>query len=113
MRGCTPLHYLRGSLSWRDQVKEGRVTVYVDTSDLDRQMATVRSIVSMVVVAVLVAGAMVGPAIASSVFRDAEDPRVRFATQAAFFASLGVAAVLVVVYLVRLARGDGTTGSRR
>jgi ubiquinone biosynthesis protein len=105
--------YLRGLLSWRDQVKKGRVTVYVDTKDLDRQMAAARSIVSMVVVAVLVAGALVGSAIASSVFGDAEDPRIRFATQAGFFAFLAVAAVLVVGYLVRLARGDGASGSRR
>ena len=87
--------------------------VYVDTSGLDRQMATVRSLVSMVVVAVLVAGALVGSAIASSVFGEAEDPRVRFATQAGFFASLGVAAVLVVIYLVRLARGEASAGSQR
>lgn len=105
--------YLRGLLSWRDQVKKGRVTVYIDSSDLDRQMASVRSLVSMVVVAVLVAGALVGSAIASSVFGDAEDPRVRFATQAGFFASLGVAVVLVAVYLVRLARGDGASRPRR
>ena len=105
--------YLRGLLSWRDQVKKGRITVYVDTSGLDRQMATVRSLVSMVVVAVLVAGALVGSAIASSVFGEAEDPRVRFATQAGFFASLGVAAVLVVIYLVRLARGEASAGSQR
>jgi hypothetical protein len=73
-------------------------------------MATVRSIVSMVVVAVLVAGARVGSAIASSVFGESDDARLRFATHAGFFASPGVAAVLVVVYRVRLARGDD--GSR-
>jgi ubiquinone biosynthesis protein len=97
--------YLRGLLSWQDQLKRGKLTVVVDTSALDRQMTAARSIASMLSVAVLVAGGMIGSALASSVFETAADPRLLAASQLAFFASLAVAAVLVVVSLTRWARG--------
>ena len=42
--------YLRGLLSWRDQVKRGKFTLYLDTSSLNRQVDTLRSIASMLVV---------------------------------------------------------------
>jgi ubiquinone biosynthesis protein len=96
--------YLRGLLSWQNQLKRGKLTVYLDTTSLDRQTSTLRGIASMVVVAVLVAGSLVGSAIASQVFSQAEDERLRTASQVGYFASLGVAAVLVVVFLWRLVR---------
>jgi len=96
--------YLRGLLSWRDQLKSGRLTVYVDTSALDRQMEAARSITSMVVVAVLVAGALVGSAVASSVFTADGNQRLADASNFAYVASLAVAAVLVATYLWRLIR---------
>jgi ubiquinone biosynthesis protein len=96
--------YVRGLFSWQDQLKKGRLTVYVDTSALDRQMDQVRSITSMLVVAVLVAGALVGSALASAVFSDAEDERLTAASQIGYFASLGVAAVLIVLFLARVVR---------
>ena len=96
--------YLRGLLSWRDQLKSGRLTVYVDTSALDRQMEAARSITSMIVVAVLVAGSLVGSAVASSVFTAEDNQRLADASNFAYVASLGVAAVLVANYLWRLIR---------
>ncbi len=96
--------YLRGLFSWRDQLKSGRLTVYVDTSALDRQMEAARSITSMVVVAVLVAGALVGSAVASSVFTSEDNQRLADASNFAYGASLVVAAVLVANYLWRLVR---------
>ena len=62
--------YLKGLLSWRDQIKRGKFTLYLDTSSLDNQVASLRSIVSTIVVAVLVAGGMIGSAIAATVFDD-------------------------------------------
>jgi predicted unusual protein kinase regulating ubiquinone biosynthesis (AarF/ABC1/UbiB family) len=96
--------YLKGLLSWRDQLKSGRLTVYVDTSALDRQMAAARSITSMIVIAVLVAGSLVGSAVASSVFTSEGNQRLADASNFAYIASLLVAGVLVVSYLWRLVR---------
>ncbi len=96
--------YLRGLLSWNDQFKRGKLTVYVDTSSLDNQMDRARQLTSMIVVAVLVAGGLVGSAVASQVFADAADQRLSAASQIGFFGFLGVAAVLVVVLLARLVR---------
>ena len=97
--------YLKGLLSWRDQLKSGRLTVYVDTSALDRQMEAARSITSMIVIAVLVAGSLVGSAVASSVFTSEGNQRLADASNVAYIASLAVAGVLVVNYLWRLVRG--------
>jgi ubiquinone biosynthesis protein len=96
--------YLRSLLSWQNQLKKGKLTVYLDTSSLDRQTAELRSITSTIVIAVLVAGGLVGTALASQVFADAEDERLTIASQAGFVAFLAVAAVLVVVFLARLVR---------
>jgi ubiquinone biosynthesis protein len=96
--------YLKGLLSWREQVKSGRITVHVDTSSLDRQMEAARSITSMIVIAVLVAGALVGSAVASSVFEGAGNERLVVISNYAYVGELAVAAALVVVYLVRLVR---------
>jgi len=96
--------YLRGLLSWQNQLKKGKLTVYVDTSSLDRQMEQARSISALIVVSVLLAGALVGSALASQVFAAAADQRLAVASQVAFFGSLGLAAVMVVVLLIRLSR---------
>jgi len=96
--------YLRGLLSWNDQLKRGKLTVYVDTSSLDSQMNQARQLTSMIVVAVLVAGGLIGSALASQVFADAPDQRLVAASQIGFFGFLTVAAVLVVVLLTRSVR---------
>ena len=96
--------YLRGLLSWNDQLKRGKLTVYVDTSSLDRQMNQARQLTSMIVVAVLVAGGLIGSALASQVFADDPDQRLVDASQIGFFGFLSVAAVLVVVLLTRSIR---------
>jgi ubiquinone biosynthesis protein len=96
--------YIKGLLSWRNQLKKGRLTVYVDTTSLDRQTAQLRTIATMIIIAVLVAGALVGSAIASQVFAQAQDERLRTASQWGYFGSLAVAAILVVILLVQLIR---------
>lgn len=96
--------YLKGMLSWQNQLKKGKVTVYLDTSSLDRQTSELRTITATVMVAVLVAGGLVGTALASQVFAQAADDRLRIASQVGFVAFLGIAALLVVVFLGRLVR---------
>jgi hypothetical protein len=58
----------------------------------------------MVVIAVLVAGALVGSAVASSVFEGAGNERLVVISNYAYVGALAVAAALVVVYLIRLVR---------
>ena len=94
--------YLKSLLSWQNQLKRGKITVYLDTTSLDKQTSELRRIAAMMVVAVLVAGALVGSAIASQVFSRAADERLRMLSEVGYFASLGVAAVLVVLFLWRL-----------
>jgi hypothetical protein len=46
--------YLRGLLSWREQLKKGRLTIYLDTSAVDRQVNQLQGIAAPVTVGVLV-----------------------------------------------------------
>jgi hypothetical protein len=98
--------YLSGILSWRDQLKKGRLTVYVDTSQLDNQVESMRGIAQMLVVAVLVTGAIIGSAIAANVFAASGSHNVRLAIEIGFFGSLALAAVLVITFLRRMSRSD-------
>ena len=98
--------YVSSLLSWRDQLKKGKLTVYVDTSQLDQQVEGARGIAQMLVVAVLVAGAIIGSAIAANVFAGSDNRNVRIAIEIGFFGSLALAAVLVIMFLRRLSRGD-------
>jgi len=98
--------YVRGLLSWQNQLKKGKLTVYLDTSSLDSQVDKLRTVASMIMVALLVSGALVGTALASQVFADAEDERIVRASQIGYFASLILAVVLVVIFTVRILRGS-------
>jgi ubiquinone biosynthesis protein len=98
--------YIKGLLSWRDQIKRGKFTLYLDTSSLDNQVYSLRTMVSTVVVALLVAGGMIGSAIAATVFDKTGNPALTNAANAGFFASLAIAAVLVFIFLARMIRED-------
>ncbi len=93
--------YIKSLIGWNEQFKKGKFTVTVDTSQLDGQMEQVRSITSMVVVALLVSGAIIGTAIGATAFAGGELERY---ASIAFFASLTIGAVLLVVYIGRLFR---------
>ena len=96
--------YLKGLVSWRDQVKKGKFTLYLDTTSLNQQVDTLRSIAAMLVVALLVAGGMIGGAIASNVFNSQGSERAATYAGWVFFASVGVGVVLVLVFLARMVR---------
>ncbi len=96
--------YLKGLVSWRDQVKKGKFTLYLDTTSLNQQVDTLRSIAAMLVVALLVAGGMIGGAIAANVFGSQGSEQAATYAQWVFFASVGVGVVLVLVFLVRMVR---------
>jgi ubiquinone biosynthesis protein len=91
--------YLKGLLSWRDQLKKGRLTIYVDTSAVDRQVDQLRGITASVVIGVLVGATMIASAVAAQVFRQYGPHYLARAAEVAFAVSLGVAAVLVIRYL--------------
>jgi ubiquinone biosynthesis protein len=96
--------YLKGLVSWRDQVKKGKFTLYLDTTSLNQQVDTLRSIAAMLVVALLVAGGMIGGAIASNVFNSQGSEQAATYAGWVFFASVGVGVVLVLVFLARMVR---------
>src|SRR5215469_1385807 len=59
--------YLKGLLSWRDQLKRGRLTIYLDTSAVDRQVEQLRGVTATVIVGILVGAAMVASSVAALV----------------------------------------------
>ncbi|HEX6888720.1 MAG TPA: AarF/ABC1/UbiB kinase family protein [Candidatus Nanopelagicales bacterium] len=97
--------YLKSLVSWNNQFKKGKLTVSVDTSSLDSQMAALRGIAVMFTVAMLIAGGIIGSAIAASALRGTDSVLARYATWA-FFGSLALGFVLLVIYTVQLFRGD-------
>ena len=60
--------YLNGLLSWRDQLKKGRLTIYLDTSAVNHQLDQLRGITATLVVGVLVGAAMIASAMAEMAF---------------------------------------------
>jgi ubiquinone biosynthesis protein len=103
--------YLKSLVSWNNQLKKGKLTVTVDTSALDAQVDGLRSIAAMMMVALLVAGGIIGSAIAATALAGTGSAMERYA-QWAFFGSLGLGAVLLVIYTLRLFRGDRSGGRR-
>ena len=96
--------YLKGLLSWRDQLKKGRLTIYLDTSAVDRQVEQLRGITATVTVALLVGAAMIASSAAALVFGQHGPHILARIAEAAFVASFGVAAVLVIGYLAQMHR---------
>jgi ubiquinone biosynthesis protein len=97
--------YLKSLVSWNNQFKKGKVTVSVDTSQLSTQMEQLRSVASMLMVALLVAGGIIGSAIAASALAGTGTAVERYA-QWAFFGSLFLGAALVIIFTIRMFRAD-------
>jgi len=104
--------YVKGLVGWRDQVKRGKFTLYLDTSSLDKQVDTLRSIASLLLVGLLVAGGMIGGAVASSALRQGGATTAADAAEWVFFSSVGLAVVLVFMFLAGLLR-DRRRGRQR
>ena len=96
--------YLKGLLSWRDQLKKGRLTVYLNTSAVDRQVDQLRGITATVLVGILVGATMIASAVAEPFFQQHGPHSLARAAQIAFAAALGIAAVLVIIYLGQMFR---------
>ena len=96
--------YLKGLLSWREQLKKGRLTIYLDTSAVDRQVEQLRGVTATVVLGVLVGAAMVASAVAALVFGRMALISLSGSPKQPSWPPLGVAAVLVVGYLGQMLR---------
>jgi len=96
--------YLRGLLSVSEQLKRGKISLYLDTSSLDRQVNRLRAISVVIVLALLLAGALIGSSIATGVLSQpgSNEPVAAQWAQYAFFGSVVLSAVLIVVFLARM-----------
>ena len=84
---------------WLDQYMKGQLSVKVDTSDLDKQMGSLGRIVRLMTAGILLAGLVIGSAIAATVGDATGIEGVRTLAQVIFTAT-GIFAVIVVVVLV-------------
>ena len=102
--------YVKGLLSWNEQIKKGRLEVFVNTDSLNQQVDAIKSITQSVIVAVLVAGGLIGSAIVTTLGADSGlGSRVQTIGVIGFVISLAVAVILSLVYLSRTfrrTRGD-------
>ena len=96
--------YLRGLLSVSEQLKRGKISLYLDTSSLDRQIGRLRAISVVIVLALLLAGALIGSSIATGVLSQpgSGNPVAAQWAQYAFFGSVILSAILIVVFLTRM-----------
>src|SRR5664279_3772153 len=96
--------YLRGLLSVSEQLKRGKISLYLDTSSLDRQITRIRGISAIVVLALLLSGALIGSSIATGVLSQpgSNEPVAAQWAQYAFFGSVILSAVLIVAFLTRM-----------
>ncbi len=96
--------YLRGLLSVSEQLKRGKISLYLDTSSLDRQIGRLRAISDVIVLALLLAGALIGSSIATGVLSQpgSGNPVAAQWAQYAFFGSVILSAVLILVFLTRM-----------
>ena len=93
--------YAKGLSAIGEQLKQGKLTVHVDNGSLGDQMGAFSKVVQNVVLAVLLAGAMIGSAIAASSLSANPDQHTAYQwTLGAFFVSLAIALLLALVYLV-------------
>jgi ubiquinone biosynthesis protein len=95
------------TLGWLDQYQKGRFTLEVDTSDLSKELGRVRGMARFGVLALLLAGMLIGSAFASSFSALGGDfgnlmSRVAFG---GYLFSMLIAAIMVVYLLLKIIGG--------
>ncbi len=95
------------TIKWLDQYQKGRFEVYVDTSDLSKELKRTRGMGRQAIIAVVLVGMIIGSAIAASFSSVLEGlwsllPRVALIGYAG---SMVIAAVLVLGLIWRMIRG--------
>lgn len=96
------------TLGWLDQYQKGRFTLEVDTKDLSEELKQVRGLGRFAVVALLLAGMLIGSAFASSFASATGDfgdvlSRVAFG---GYLFSMLIAAIMVVYLLLKIVGRD-------
>jgi ubiquinone biosynthesis protein len=100
--------FQEGALKWLEQLRRGGLKVELDTSGLDQQLKQLRGIASLLALAILIVGLVIGSAIAAGVAGIEESPlaSVRDFSLLIFAGSALVGAISVVLLAWRLIRSN-------
>jgi len=92
------------TLGWLGMYRRGRFELHVDTSDVAREMSTLRRIAQQIILGIVLVGMLVGSAIAASFSAVAGDVGTALAQWAlgVFFVSVALAGVFIAVLVYRL-----------
>ena len=92
------------TLGWLGMYRRGRFELHVDTSDIAREMSTLRRIAQQVILGIVLVGMLVGSAIAASFSAVAGDMGTTLAqwALAVFFVSVALAGIFIAVLVYRL-----------
>ena len=101
------------TLRWVDQYQKGRFEVYVDTSGIAKEVARLDRIGRFVTIGILLAGMIIGSAIATSLLiqASANEPGWRLLSRAAYLGyivTMIIALVLVIGLIWRWIRGGSS-----
>jgi hypothetical protein len=102
------------ALTWLEQIQKGQVPVRVDFADLDRPVNRFESVSRLTAVAIVIAGVLIGSAVAATVDTGDSSFRTNLTDTALliYFVATAIASVLVVLLLWRLVRPE-RRGRRR
>jgi ubiquinone biosynthesis protein len=98
--------FQEGALKWLEQLRRGGLKVELDTSGLDKQVRQLRGIASLLALAILIVGLVIGSAIAAGVSGIEQSPlaSVRDFSLLIFAGSALIGAIAVVYLAFRLMR---------
>jgi hypothetical protein len=96
------------TLKWLDQYQKGRFTLEVDTSDLSKELKRVRGLGRYAVIAVLLAGMIIGSAFAASsaALRNAVGDLMSRVAFGGYLFAMFIAAIMVVYLLLKIIGRD-------
>ncbi|MGB3715511.1 MAG: hypothetical protein WA996_13860, partial [Candidatus Promineifilaceae bacterium] len=96
------------TLKWLEQYEKGRFSVQIDTTDLNNQLDKMRGTFSLIVVGMVLAGMIIGSAVAASFFSLSEEDFGLFLPYLAFGGytiAMIISIVMVLGILWRIWRG--------
>lgn len=92
------------TLGWLGMYRRGRFELHVDTTDIAKEVKTLRRMAQQIILGIVLVGMIVGSAIAASFSAVAGDLGSQLAQWAlfVFFVSVGIAGIFVVILIYRL-----------
>ena len=96
------------TMSWLNQYKKGRFEVYIDASDLDKHVDSIRGIAWYMVIGIMLVGMIIGSSIAINVVIATDSPYTGIMTNIAYsgyVGSMAIAGFVVILLLWRLIKG--------